>query len=229
MWLNTIAASLFISGCRKQAADPAQERWAVLLFDDLSADTSHRWLRRGIPEQLGRQLRHPPRLVTLLSQPDPQASRAIAIAGGVTHVLRGNFRARGGALQIQVEIEDVRQGKPRYLQVNVCWAETEEAARKTAHHTVPTVALPGELGNILPTPKHYEQAVGLVSEDDIAEAVVCGPDPERHLDAIRRASDAGYDHIHIDQVGPDQRVEVYVPELDGKLGVELRTVEPEAA
>ncbi|MEQ1857535.1 MAG: bifunctional pyr operon transcriptional regulator/uracil phosphoribosyltransferase PyrR [Longimicrobiales bacterium] len=30
-------------------------------------------------------------------------------------------------------------------------------------------------------------------------------------------------------VGKDQRVEVYVPELDGKLGVDLRTVEPEAA
>jgi pyrimidine operon attenuation protein/uracil phosphoribosyltransferase len=30
-------------------------------------------------------------------------------------------------------------------------------------------------------------------------------------------------------VAADQRVEVYVPELDGKLGVELRTVEPEAA
>lgn len=30
-------------------------------------------------------------------------------------------------------------------------------------------------------------------------------------------------------VAKDQRVEVYVPELDGKLGVELRTVEPEAA
>lgn len=31
------------------------------------------------------------------------------------------------------------------------------------------------------------------------------------------------------EVADDQRVEVYVPELDGKLGVELRTVEPEAA
>jgi pyrimidine operon attenuation protein/uracil phosphoribosyltransferase len=30
-------------------------------------------------------------------------------------------------------------------------------------------------------------------------------------------------------VAKHQRVEVYVPELDGKLGVELRTVEPEAA
>ena len=30
-------------------------------------------------------------------------------------------------------------------------------------------------------------------------------------------------------VAADQRVEVYVPELDGKLGVDLRAVEPEAA
>jgi coenzyme F420-dependent glucose-6-phosphate dehydrogenase len=96
-------------------------------------------------------------------------------------------------------------GKPRYLQLNVCWAATEEEARRTAYQTVPTVALPGELGNLLPTPRHYEQAVELVTEDDIADVVVCGPDPERHLDAIRRAADAGYDHIHIDQVGPDQR------------------------
>jgi pyrimidine operon attenuation protein/uracil phosphoribosyltransferase len=30
-------------------------------------------------------------------------------------------------------------------------------------------------------------------------------------------------------VGEGQRVEVYVPELDGKLGVDLSAVEPEAA
>jgi coenzyme F420-dependent glucose-6-phosphate dehydrogenase len=95
-------------------------------------------------------------------------------------------------------------GKPRYLQLNVCWAATEEEARRTARETVPTVALPGELGNLLPTPRHYEQAVTLVTEGHIAELVVCGPDPDRHVEAIRHAADAGYDHIHVDQVGPDQ-------------------------
>jgi coenzyme F420-dependent glucose-6-phosphate dehydrogenase len=95
-------------------------------------------------------------------------------------------------------------GKPRYLQVNVCWAETDAEARKTARATVPTVALPGELGNLLPNPAHYEQAVSLVTEDHIAEKVVCSADPEAHVDAVRKAVDAGYDHIHIDQVGPDQ-------------------------
>jgi coenzyme F420-dependent glucose-6-phosphate dehydrogenase len=88
--------------------------------------------------------------------------------------------------------------------VNVCWAESETEARKTARATVPTVALPGELGNLLPSPKHYEQAVSLVSEDDIADVVVCGPDPEAHCKVIQQGIDAGYDHIHVDQVGPDQ-------------------------
>jgi coenzyme F420-dependent glucose-6-phosphate dehydrogenase len=96
------------------------------------------------------------------------------------------------------------RGKPRYLQVNVCWARSEKEARATARATVPTVALPGELGNLLPTPEHYEQAVTMVTEDDIAEKVVCGPDPDAHCEVIQQGIDAGYDHIHIDQVGPDQ-------------------------
>lgn len=34
--------------------------------------------------------------------------------------------------------------------------------------------------------------------------MVCGPDPERHVETIRRYRDAGYDHVVIHQVGPDQ-------------------------
>jgi coenzyme F420-dependent glucose-6-phosphate dehydrogenase len=34
--------------------------------------------------------------------------------------------------------------------------------------------------------------------------VVCGPDPERHLAAIARYAEAGYDHVCVHQVGPDQ-------------------------
>jgi len=96
------------------------------------------------------------------------------------------------------------ESRPRYLQLNVCWAEDEAQARKTAREVAPTVALPGELGNLLPTPSHYEEAVTLVTEDHIADAVVCTPDPQAHLDAISKAVEAGYDHIHIDQIGPDQ-------------------------
>jgi len=44
----------------------------------------------------------------------------------------------------------------------------------------------------------------MVTEDKVAESVVCGPDPQRHLEAIREYVDAGFDHVYIHQVGPDQ-------------------------
>ena len=44
----------------------------------------------------------------------------------------------------------------------------------------------------------------MVTEDDVAEAVVCGPDPERYGEAIAEFEQAGYDHVYIHQVGPDQ-------------------------
>ncbi len=38
----------------------------------------------------------------------------------------------------------------------------------------------------------------------IADSVPCGPDPEPVLEQIKALTDAGFDHIHIHQVGDDQ-------------------------
>ncbi|MFO7168699.1 MAG: TIGR03557 family F420-dependent LLM class oxidoreductase [Chloroflexota bacterium] len=95
-------------------------------------------------------------------------------------------------------------GKPRYAQVTVCWARDEAQARRTAHEIWPNAGLTGELSQELPTPAHFEQAVELVTEDAVAEQVVYGPDPERHIAQIRKYLDAGYDHVYVHQVGPDQ-------------------------
>ena len=94
--------------------------------------------------------------------------------------------------------------RPRYLQVNVCWAEDEAEARRTAHRLCPTVALKGDINVELPTPSQFEGAIQMVDEDAVAEVITCGPDPERHLAAIRAGYEAGYDHIHVYQVGADQ-------------------------
>jgi coenzyme F420-dependent glucose-6-phosphate dehydrogenase len=106
-------------------------------------------------------------------------------------------------------------GKPRYGQVTVCVAESEETARKTAFNWWPNAALRGTLGEELPLPSHFEDACAMVSEDDVAEAIVCGPDPARHVEAIDRFVDAGYDHVYVHQVGPDQDVffELYEREV----------------
>jgi len=95
-------------------------------------------------------------------------------------------------------------GKPRYAELSVCWAEDEASARKTAHEVWPLVGIGGELSQELPLPRHFEQAAQTVREDDVAKTVSCGPDPERHRAAIKKYVDAGFDHIAVHQIGPDQ-------------------------
>ena len=68
----------------------------------------------------------------------------------------------------------------------------------------PNAGLKGYLSGDLSTPAHFEQAVENVTEDDVAELVVCGPDVTRHVEKIREYADAGYDHVYIHQVGRDQ-------------------------
>jgi coenzyme F420-dependent glucose-6-phosphate dehydrogenase len=56
----------------------------------------------------------------------------------------------------------------------------------------------------LPLPAHFEQATTDVTEGQVADRIVCGPDPERHREAIHRFVSAGFDHVYVHQVGPDQ-------------------------
>jgi G6PDH family F420-dependent oxidoreductase len=96
------------------------------------------------------------------------------------------------------------RGKPKYGMLHVCWAPDEAQAKRTAHEWWPNAALEGELGQELPLPRHFEQAVANVSEDDVAKVVTCGPDAGRHIEIVQKYIDAGYDHVYVHQVGPDQ-------------------------
>jgi coenzyme F420-dependent glucose-6-phosphate dehydrogenase len=95
-------------------------------------------------------------------------------------------------------------GKPRYGQLTVCWARTEKAAVRTAHEIWPNGAMSGRFKAELPRPSHFEEVARTVRPEDVAAEVICGPEPERHLAGIRRYIDAGFDHVYIHQVGPDQ-------------------------
>jgi G6PDH family F420-dependent oxidoreductase len=95
-------------------------------------------------------------------------------------------------------------GKPRYAELTVCWARSENDARRTALEWWPLAAIEGELSAELPVPAHFEQASKMVSEADVAEQIVCGPDPERYFERIRKYAEAGFGHVWIHQVGPDQ-------------------------
>ncbi len=91
--------------------------------------------------------------------------------------------------------------KPAHGAFKVCYGEDEAERRKTAHRIWPNEGLPGELAQVLPTPRHFEQATQLVTEDMIAQTILCGPDPEPHRETIRQFEGAGYDEVYVQQIG----------------------------
>jgi G6PDH family F420-dependent oxidoreductase len=101
------------------------------------------------------------------------------------------YRAQGGA-------------GPSIAALKVCWDQDEKRARKTAHELWPTEGVEGQLSQELALPSHFEAAAKHVTEDMIADMTACGPDPERHLAAITKYLDAGFDEVYVNQIGPDQ-------------------------
>lgn len=63
-------------------------------------------------------------------------------------------------------------------------------------------ATPGELPQIRPAPRHFEQAMPLVTPDRVADNVACGDGVEVHLSAINAYADAEFDAVYISQIGP---------------------------
>jgi coenzyme F420-dependent glucose-6-phosphate dehydrogenase len=93
---------------------------------------------------------------------------------------------------------------PRYAQLNVCLGDDEDACRKTVLEVWPNSAIPGQLSQDLPTWTHFEQAAELVTEETATATIPCGPDLDGVVDAARASIEAGYDHLYLHQIGPDQ-------------------------
>jgi coenzyme F420-dependent glucose-6-phosphate dehydrogenase len=146
------------------------------------------------------------RLYTLPDELPPihlaaSGKRSAALAGRIADGLIGvvpspdhvdAFEANGG------------RGKPRLAQVHVCVDEDEAAARRTALRYWPQGAIEGTALAELPRPEEFEQLAALVTEDQVADVVVCGIDVDRHLEAIAEFATAGFDTVYVHGVGPDQ-------------------------
>ena len=161
-------------------------------------------------------------LFTLPDEPPPlylaaSGKRSAALAGGIADGLIGvepspdvvdAFEANGGS------------GKPRLAQIHVCVDEDEAAARRTAHRYWPNGALQGTTLTELPRPKEFEEVASLVTEEQVADAVVCGTDVDRHLAKIAEFATAGFDTVYVHGVGPDQEtfLRFYAEEVVPRLG-----------
>ncbi|AEH38722.1 TIGR03557 family F420-dependent LLM class oxidoreductase [Halopiger xanaduensis] len=157
------------------------------------------------------------RLYTL---PDETPPIPIAADGPKTARFAGEFG--DGLIAVRPDedlIEAFEAGggedKPRYGEVGVCYAEDEAEAIEQAYENWTIEGLPGDLMWELPTTAHFEQATEAVSEDDIADLLTCGSDPDEHIETIREYVDAGFDHVVVHQIGSNQAefVEFYEDEV----------------
>lgn len=114
------------------------------------------------------------------------------IATGPDDSLVKNFKKAGG------------EGKPLYGKTTVCVASSEEEAKSIAHRIWPNSAVHGDPMTDLTTPRHFESVLELVTKEQVAEAVLCKQDAENHIKKINEYREAGFDHICVHQVGPDQ-------------------------
>jgi coenzyme F420-dependent glucose-6-phosphate dehydrogenase len=147
------------------------------------------------------------RLYTL---PDEPVAVMIAASGPRAAALAGKLgdglisTAPDAALAAAFDRGRRKGSRPHYGQLTVCWGPDEAKARKTALELWPTAAIPGEAGQELPNPAHFEQLAEIVTEDMIAERVICGPDLDRSIRAIEKFVEAGFERVYIHQIGPDQ-------------------------
>jgi G6PDH family F420-dependent oxidoreductase len=140
----------------------------------------------------------------------PDAKPAVAIAAGGTRAARLAGRKGDALIATEPRPDLIEQfvaaggSGPRYAEVAMCYAEREEDARQTAHHYFRWSVTGWPVQAELPDTEGFAAATKHVSPEAVAQVVTCGPSVERHLEAIDRYIQAGYDHLILVQIGPDQ-------------------------
>ena len=156
------------------------------------------------------------RIYTLPDEPPP-----VYVSGFGPKATDVAARIGDGYISTQPDPELVQRfkqatgGKPAQAGTKVAYADTVDEGVAHAHRLWATSGLPGELAQVLPSPKHFEQASELVTEESTRESVVAGKDPEAHLEQVREYEKAGYDELYVANMGPHHQamIEFYGREI----------------
>ena len=146
----------------------------------------------------------------IYSLPDEPPAILFAAGGKAGAELAG--RAGDGLIGVEPSMELVRSfteaggvGKPCHGELAVCVADDPGEARRIAHtQWAAPAATPPRLSAKLRVAADFQVVAELVTEDQVAEKVVCGADPEEHLAKIEEFAAAGFDHVYVHQIGADQ-------------------------
>jgi G6PDH family F420-dependent oxidoreductase len=98
-------------------------------------------------------------------------------------------------------------GKPRVGQIAICFDPDKAAAIKRAHEQFRWFGLGWKVNADLPNPESFEAATQFVTEDQVADAIACGPDLDEHVEKIKAFADCGYTDVALVQIGAEQQPE----------------------
>jgi len=93
---------------------------------------------------------------------------------------------------------------PLYAEVPMCYAASEDKAREIAHRFHRWSLAGGPVMPELPDTNTFAAASSYITPDDVAEEVSLGPSSEPHLKPIHDYIEAGFDHLVLTQIGPEQ-------------------------
>jgi len=141
----------------------------------------------------------------LWDRPDEGVPMAVAVSGPKSLDLAVRYADALIATEPKPELTDAYREQagdlPRYGQVPICYGPDEAACRKLAHEQFRWTGLGWPVNSQLPDPQAFAAATAGVTEDAVAQAVSCGPDLKRHVDAVRGYLDAGFTHVAVIQIG----------------------------
>ncbi|MEO3820534.1 TIGR03557 family F420-dependent LLM class oxidoreductase [Plantactinospora sp. B24E8] len=92
--------------------------------------------------------------------------------------------------------------KPCQAGFKAAFADSAQEGARIAYERWPNAGVPGDLSQVLPSPRHFEQASELVTEEMVGKAFVCGNDPQAHLEMIDKYRQAGFDEVYVANTGP---------------------------
>jgi coenzyme F420-dependent glucose-6-phosphate dehydrogenase len=141
----------------------------------------------------------------------PDEPIEVAVAAMQPKAARLAGRVGDALINVAPDKEIVREfekgggnGKPKYGQVTVCFAESKEEAKKTAFDAWPNALVEGSASQELPLPGDFEQLVKNGKPNELEGKIVLGSEPDDYLQELQEYEQAGFTHVYIHQIGPDQ-------------------------
>ncbi|MDG4831513.1 TIGR03557 family F420-dependent LLM class oxidoreductase [Solwaraspora sp. WMMD1047] len=155
--------------------------------------------------------------------PDPLPPIAVAASGSASATIAAELGDGLFATEPKSEIIDRYRAAggsgPRYAEVPLAWAKDEEQAVRAVLETSRWAVTGWKVMSELPNPANFEAATTWVDERAIRGQFAVGPDVETHLAAVQPYAEVGFDHLALQNAGPDQDgfFDFFERELSGRI------------